>query len=92
MTQPAAAPDPQTLDQLQSLEERILHVLQLLNEARQARQHAEEQLAQLRAENSERDAELAALRQQATDGQHEREEVRRRVEKLLRQVETMGAE
>jgi chromosome segregation ATPase len=98
MSQAAPAPDVQTLDQLQSLEQRILHVIQLLEEARAARQAAEQEAARLRSEladrNSElvaRDGELAALRPLAAQFEKEREEIRRRVEKLLRQFDSLTA-
>ena len=108
MTQAAPAPEPQPIEQLQSLEERIVNVVQLLNETRAARQQAETEAARLRtalaeqetklrqagdvlaAERAGRDSELAALRQQVAAAQAEREEVRRRLEKLLRQIDSLS--
>ncbi len=81
MTQPAAS-DRQTIEQLQSLEERIVNAIKLLAQARQARQEAESEALRLRSELAARDSELATLRR-------EREEVRRRVEKLLGQIDAL---
>jgi septal ring factor EnvC (AmiA/AmiB activator) len=82
MTEPAAAPESQAIDQLSSLEERIVQVVQLLQEARQGRQAAEKEAAGLRGE-------LAALRQQLAAHNKERDEVRRRLERLLQQVDSL---
>ncbi len=108
MSQTAAAPEPQPLDQLQSLEQRIVSVVELLKQARTARQQAEQETAEVRARVAEleatlqtsaqslasalaaRDAEVADLRQQVGAALAEREEVRRRLEKLLRQVEALA--
>jgi len=77
--------DAHTLEQLQSLEDRIVTAVRLLHQTRQARQEAEAEAARLRGELAARDSELAALRK-------EREEVRRRVEKLLTQVDSLAEE
>lgn len=82
MTEPAAAPESQAIDQLSSLEERIVQVVQLLQEARQARQAAEKEAAGLRGE-------LSVLRQQLAAHNKERDEVRRRLERLLQQVDSL---
>ncbi len=121
MSHTAPGFDLQSVDQLQSLEERIVQVVELLREARAGRQRAEmrvaeleqvlvEQGAQLKeleeqseeagrrhaAEDAELrqaiaalEAEVGALRQRASGAEKEREEVRRRVEKLLRQVDSL---
>ena len=83
MTEAATATDAQTLEQLQSLEERILGAIRLLNDARQGRQHAEAEASRLRSDLQTRDAEIATLRK-------ERDEVRRRVEKLLGQLNSLA--
>lgn len=89
MTQPAAAPESHAIDQLSSLEERILQIVQLLQEARQARQAAESAAVGLRGELSAKEGELAALRQQLAAHSKERDEVRRRLERLLQQVDSL---
>ncbi len=91
MTQPAAS-DAQTIEQLQALEERILHTLRLLNQMRQAREQAESESARLRSELASRELELATARRQLAEAHKEREEVRRRVEKLLRQIDSLSSE
>lgn len=108
MSQTAAAPEPQPLDQLESLEQRIVAVVELLHQARAGRQQAEQEAAEWRVKFAEleaklqtsaqsvaaalatRDAELADLRQQVGAALAEREEVRRRLEKLLRQVDALS--
>jgi chromosome segregation ATPase len=108
MSQTAPIPELQPIEQLQSLEDRIVSVVQLLKETRAARQQAESESAALRATIADlegklhssaetvaatlatRDSELAALRQQAASAQAEREEVRRRLEKLLRQIDALS--
>ncbi len=108
MSQSAAAPEPQPLEQLQSLEQRIVTVVELLKEARVARQQSENEAAELRGKTTEmeaklhsaaqslaaalaaRDSELATLRQQVAAAQAEREEVRRRLEKLLQQIDALA--
>lgn len=92
MSQPVAASDVQTLEQLQSLEERIVHAIRVLNQMRQARQEAESESARLRSELAARESELVAMRRQLADAHREREEVRRRVEKLLKQIDSLAAE
>jgi len=82
MTEPAAAPESQAIDQLSSLEDRIVQVVQLLQEARQARQAAESEVAGLRRE-------LSALRQQLAAHNMERVVVRRRLDRLLQQVDSL---
>jgi chromosome segregation ATPase len=89
MTEPAAAPESQAIDQLSSLEERIVQVVQLLQEARQARQAAAKEAAGLRGELLAKEGELAALRQQLAAHNKERDEVRRRLEGLLQQVDSL---
>lgn len=88
----ATVPDLQFLDPLQALEERIVRVVQLLAEARQARASAETEAARLREELAARDTELAALRAQVAAGEKERDEVRSRVERLLRQIDSLNLE
>ena len=92
MAQPTSGGDRQTLEQLQTLEERIVHTIRLLSQMRQTRQAAETATAEAHAELAGRDAELAALRRQLDEAHKEREEVRRRVEKLLRQIDSLTSE
>ena len=92
MAQPTPGGDIETLEQLQTLEERIVHTIRLLTQTRQARQEADTEAAQLRAELAARDAELASLHRQLAEAHKEREVVRRRVEKLLRQMDALTGE
>ena len=108
MSQTAPIPELQPIEQLQSLEDRIVSAVQLLKEMRAAKQQAESETATLRttiadlegklhnsaeavdAALATRDSELAALREQVASAQAEREEVRRRLEKLLRQIDALS--
>jgi chromosome segregation ATPase len=91
MSQTAVAPEPQALEQLNSLERRIVDIVRLLQEARQARQAAEAEAARLRGELTAQQQQVAALRQQAAGLSKERNEVLARLEKLLQQVDSLVA-
>ena len=99
MSETATTSDAQTLEQLQSLEERILGAIRLLHDARQARQAAEAEATRLRAELQARDAEAASRSSEAAGRdaeiaslRKERDEVHRRVERLLAHVNALAAE
>jgi chromosome segregation ATPase len=110
MDHSAASPEVPPLEQLQALEERIVHVVELLKQMRAAREEAENEAARLRtalaeqeqklrraaetlvADQQKREAELAELRQQLAAAQRERGEVRQRVEKLLRQIDSLSGD
>ena len=74
----------QETDSLNSLEQRIQQAIQLVSRLRAERDSAIEQAAQARAESARLAEDIVAL-------QEERKEVRQRIEKLLGQIDELGA-
>jgi FtsZ-binding cell division protein ZapB len=74
----------QETDSLNSLEQRIQQAIQLVSRLRAEKDSALEQAAQARAESARLAEDLLAL-------QEERKEVRQRIEKLLGQIDELGA-
>jgi FtsZ-binding cell division protein ZapB len=74
----------QETDSLNSLEQRIQQAIQLVSRLRAERDSAVEQAAQARAESARLAEDILAL-------QEERKEVRERIEKLLGQIDELGA-
>jgi FtsZ-binding cell division protein ZapB len=78
------SPAEQENDSLNSLEERVLRAVQLVASLRKERDAAVEEAAQSRAEVERLAAENQSL-------QTERKQVRTRIEKLLGQIDQLGA-
>jgi len=78
------SPAEQENDSLNSLEERVLRAVQLVASLRKERDAAVEEAAQSRAEIERLEAENQSL-------QTERKQVRTRIEKLLGQIDQLGA-
>ena len=74
----------QETDSLNSLEQRIQQAIQLVSRLRAEKDSALEQAAQARAETARLAEDILAL-------QEERKEVRQRIEKLLGQIDELGA-
>lgn len=74
----------QETDSLNSLEQRIQQAIQLVSRLRVEKDSALEQAAQARAESARLAEDILAL-------QEERKEVRQRIEKLLGQIDELGA-
>ncbi|MDE3157222.1 MAG: cell division protein ZapB [Acidobacteriota bacterium] len=74
----------QETDSLNSLEQRIQQAIQLVSRLRAEKDSALEQAAQARAESARLAEDILAL-------QEERKEVRQRIEKLLGQIDELGA-
>ena len=74
----------QETDSLNSLEQRIQQAIQLVTRLRAEKDSALEQAAQARAESARLAEDILAL-------QEERKEVRERIEKLLGQIDELGA-
>ena len=74
----------QETDSLNSLEQRIQQAIQLVSRLRAEKDSALEQAAQARAESARLAEDILAL-------QEERREVRQRIEKLLGQIDELGA-
>jgi len=85
-------PAPVQADDFHALEERIYRTIELLKEAREAKVAAERIAARLREQLESRDDQTEALRAENVALRREREEVRTRVEKMLKQIDTLTQE
>lgn len=75
-----------------ALEEKIYRTIELLKAAREAKTAAERDNARLREQLEVREEELDGLRNEMVALRKEREEVRAKVEKMLRQMDALMAE
>jgi len=73
----------------QSLEEKIYRTIELLKAARDAKSHAERDVSRIRQQLEEREEETDSLRAELVTLRKEREEVRTRVEKMLKQIDAL---
>ncbi len=78
-----------TADEFQALEEKIRRTVELLKSEREARAAAERDAARVRQQVRERQDEFDSLRAELVTLRREREEVRTRVEKMLRQIDSL---
>ncbi|PYX99397.1 MAG: hypothetical protein DMG64_19535 [Acidobacteria bacterium] len=81
-----------SVDEFQALEEKCYKTIELLKSAREARAIAERDVTRLREQLEDREEEVETLREQMVGLRRDREDVRGRVEKMLKQLDTMGAE
>jgi len=79
-------------DDFHALEEKIYRTIELLKEAREAKAAAERTAARLREQLDGRDDQTQSLRTENVALRREREEVRTRVEKMLKQIEALTQE
>ena len=79
-------------DDFQALEEKVYRTIEMYKTAREARAASERDVQRLRAQLEERDEEVETLRREAVQLRKDREEVRSRVEKMLRQIDAIGGE
>jgi chromosome segregation ATPase len=75
----------------QSLEEKVYRTIELLKSAREAKTNAERDAARLREQLEEREAEFDQLRAELVALRKDREEVRTRLEKMLKQIDLLTA-
>ena len=74
-------------DEFHALEEKVYKTIELLKAAREAKNIAERDVSRLREQLEEREEEVDTMRQQIVTLRREREEVRGRVEKMLKQID-----
>jgi len=79
-------------DDFHALEEKIYRTIELLKEAREAKAAAERTAARLREQLEGRDSQGESLRAEVVALRREREEVRTRVEKMLKQIDALTRE
>lgn len=72
-----------------ALEEKIYKAIELLKSAREAKAAAERDANRLRDQLEQREEELEVVRAEVISLRKEREEVRGRVEKLLKQIDSL---
>jgi uncharacterized coiled-coil DUF342 family protein len=73
----------------QSLEDKIYRTIELLKAAREAKTHAERDVSRLRQQLKDQDQETHQMRAELVTLRKEREEVRTRVEKMLKQIDAL---
>jgi chromosome segregation ATPase len=76
-------------DDFQSLEDKIYRTIEQLKAAREAKTAAERTAARLREQVEQRDHEIASMRNEMLALRRDREEVRTRIEKILKQIEAL---
>ncbi len=79
-------------DDFQALEEKVYRTIEMYKAAREGKTSAERDVQRLRAQLEQRDEEVETLRREAVQLRKDREEVRARVEKMLRQIDAVGEE
>src|SRR5579859_1496858 len=79
-------------DDFPALEEKIYKAIELLKSAREGKAAAERDAGRLREQLETREEELDVLRGEMIALKKEREEVRGRVEKMLKQIDALVAE
>lgn len=82
---------PATLpaDDFHALEEKIYRTIEMLKQAREAKAVAERTAARLREQLDSRDDQTQSLRAEVVALRREREEIRTRVEKMLKHIESL---
>jgi chromosome segregation ATPase len=79
-------------DEFHSLEEKVYKTIELLKSAREAKAAAERDAARVREQLELREEEVDSLKGEMVALRKEREEVRTRVEKMLKQIDELTAE
>lgn len=82
---------PVAADDFSSLEERVQRVVEVVKRERAARAEAEDHAAQLERDLQERGTQLDEARGQVKSLEREREQVRQRVERLLKQIDEIAS-
>jgi chromosome segregation ATPase len=79
-------------DEFHSLEEKIYKTIELLKSAREGKSAAERDVVRMREQLELREEEIDSLKTEVIALRKEREEVRTRVEKMLKQIDDLTAE
>jgi chromosome segregation ATPase len=82
---------PVVADDLNALEQRVLRTVELLRTERTARAKAEEEMAAMRQLMEEQSVQLTEVQTQLRTLESEREGVRQRVERLLKQLDEINS-
>ena len=78
-------------DDFHALEEKVYRTIEMLKAAREAKATAERDSQRLREQLDARSEEIDTLKREAIKLRKDREEVRSRVEKMMRQIEEVAA-
>jgi chromosome segregation ATPase len=78
-------------DDFQALEERVYRTIELLKSAREGKAAAERDSLRLREQLDAREDEVESLKRELLKLRKDREEVRSRVERMMRQIEDVAA-
>ena len=85
-------PSEVSADDFHALEEKVYRTIETLKTVREAKAAAERGASRLREQLELREEELESLRAEVVGLRREREEVRTRVEKMLRQIDELTAD
>lgn len=77
-------------DNFSALEQKIIRIVELLKSEREARAAAERELGQLRKRTEEEQSSTREAQDELKALRHERDAVRVRVEKLMKQLDTLA--
>ena len=80
-----------TVDDFGALEERVVRAVEVVRTERAARAEAEQRIEKLRHEAEEQGAALAQTREQLRTLEREREQMRQRVERMLKQIDEIAS-
>jgi chromosome segregation ATPase len=78
-------------DDFQALEEKVYRTIELLKSAREGKAAAERDGLRLREQLDAREVEVETLKRELLKLRKDREEVRSRVERMMRQIEDVAA-
>ncbi len=79
-------------DDFHALEEKVFRTIELLKAAREAKAAAERDASRLRQQLEDREEQFESMRAEVVGLRKEREEVRTRVEKMLKQIDALTAD
>ncbi len=79
-------------DDFHALEEKVFRTIELLKSARDAKAAAERDAARLRQQLEDREEQFESMRAEVVGLRKEREEVRTRIEKMLKQIDALTAD
>lgn len=79
-------------DDFQALEDKVYRTIEMYKAAREAKLVTEREVQRLRQQLKEREDEVEMLRREAVQFRKDREEVRRRVEKMMHQIDAADVE
>jgi predicted nucleic acid-binding Zn-ribbon protein len=79
-------------DDFQALEDKVYRTIEMYKAAREGNAAAERDAQRARQQLKEREEEIENLRREAVQLRKDREEVRHRVEKMMRQIDAVGEE